>query len=78
MRPRRPTPDEMIHEARSTYQLRHPAIVAVLDAIHCGDGRVAIVSEFVTGQTLRQHIIRQDYKREEAVGWVAGVADAAA
>ena len=70
--------EEIIHEARSAARLRHPAIVMALDTIRCDDGRVAIVSEFVAGQSLRQHVRQKDYTRPEAIGWVADVADALA
>ena len=65
-----------MHESRAAARLRHPGIVAVLDTVHCEDGRIAIVSEFVVGKSLRQHLVSHEYTRDEAVVWVAELADA--
>jgi serine/threonine protein kinase len=68
--------EQIMHESRAAARLRHPAIVAVLDTVHCDDGRIAIVSEFVVGKSLRQHLVSHEYTRDEAVVWVAELADA--
>ncbi len=67
---------QFLHEAQSAARLRHPGIVAVLDTGQIEGRGGYIVYEFVAGQTLEQRITDGGYRREDAVRWVADVADA--
>ncbi len=67
---------ELLHEAQSVARLRHPGIVAVLDTGVTDDGRGYIVYEYVEGTNLKQRIEAVDFRRDEAVQWVAETADA--
>jgi hypothetical protein len=68
--------EEFLHEARVAARLRNPGIVAILDANRTDDGRAYIVYEYIAGQTLQARILFLDFTREQAVGWIAEVADA--
>jgi serine/threonine protein kinase len=59
----------VLFEARSAARLRHPGIVAVLDAEPLEDGRVYVVYEFVSGQSLKRRMAEGGYTREQAVHW---------
>ncbi len=68
--------EEFLHEARVAARLRNPGIVAILDANRTEDGRGYIVYEYIAGQTLQARILGADFDRQQAVGWIADVADA--
>jgi serine/threonine protein kinase len=68
--------EEFLHEARVAARLRHPGIVAILDANRTEDGRGYIVFEYIAGQTLQARILGADFDRTQAVRWIAEVADA--
>jgi hypothetical protein len=51
-------------------------LVAVLDFGDSEDGRPYIVYEYVAGTTLDQRIVQNDYTVQQAIEWVASVADA--
>ncbi len=67
---------EFLHEAQSAARLRHPNIVTVLDVNQDEHGRLYIVYEYIAGSTLRDCLERRSYSRDEAIGWVADIADA--
>jgi predicted Ser/Thr protein kinase len=67
---------ELLHEAQSVARLRHPGIVAVLDTGIADDGRGYIVYEYVEGTNLKQRIEAEDFRREDAIHWIAETADA--
>lgn len=71
-----PAVETLRHEATAAAQIRHPNAVSVLGFEVTEDGRPYIVSEFVAGEPLRKRIKRKDYTLEEAICWVAEVAEA--
>jgi hypothetical protein len=64
------------HEARVVAALKHPNLVAVYDFGETETGQPYIVYEYIPGTTLAQRISKKDYTLEQAVRWVAAVADA--
>ncbi len=67
----------LVEEARKLARLRHPGIVSVHD-VGRDDGTVFVVSDLIDGENLADRIARNRPSFEEAVGIVAGVADALA
>lgn len=65
----------LLREARSTAQLRHPAIVPVHE-VSTRDGQPFIVSDFIDGPTLAQEIGRRRFSPDESAAIVAQLADA--
>ena len=65
------------NEAEKVAQLRHPAIIPVLDVERDGDGWF-FVSEFIDGESLCQRLASGPIPVEEAVPLVARIADALA
>jgi serine/threonine protein kinase/formylglycine-generating enzyme required for sulfatase activity/Flp pilus assembly protein TadD len=67
--------EAFLAEARRVARLKHDGIVAVYD---CGleGGSCFIVSEYLDGGSLADRIVKQKPSREEAVRWVAEVAEA--
>ena len=65
----------LVREARSTAQLRHPAIVTVHEVGTRG-GQPFIVSDFIEGPTLAQEIARRSFTPGEAATVAARLADA--
>ncbi len=63
------------HEAQTAAAVRHPNLVAVLDFGDTADRRPYIVYEYVAGSTLGQRIVQGNYTVEQAIEWVAAVAD---
>lgn len=64
----------LLREARRVVQLRHPAIVPVIDLGREGE-RIFIVSELITGGTLEQRLTRP-VSRAEALRWGTEIAQA--
>lgn len=64
------------HEARIAAALKHPNLVAVYDFGETDAGQPYIVYEYVAGTTLARRIAKKDYTLEQAVHWVAAVAEA--
>jgi WD40 repeat protein/tRNA A-37 threonylcarbamoyl transferase component Bud32 len=67
--------DRFLREARSTAQLRHPAIVPVHE-VGQDDGVPYLVSDFVDGVTLADRLTAGGLSFREAAGLVAAVAEA--
>jgi WD40 repeat protein/tRNA A-37 threonylcarbamoyl transferase component Bud32/tetratricopeptide (TPR) repeat protein len=67
--------DRFLREARSTAQLRHPAIVPVYEAGQ-DEGVPFLVSEFVDGVTLGDRLTAGGFAFREAAKLLAGLADA--
>ena len=65
-----------LHEAQTAAALRHPNLVAVLDFGESEDRLPYIVYEYVAGTTLDQRIVQKNYTVQQAIEWVAAVADA--
>lgn len=65
----------LLREARSTAQLRHPAIVTVHE-VSTRDGQPFIVSDFIEGPTLAQELLTRSFPPDESAGIVARLADA--
>ena len=67
--------EAFLAEARRVARLKHDGIVAVYD---CGleNGSCFIVSEYLDGGSLADRIVNQKPSQEEAVRWVAEVAEA--
>jgi eukaryotic-like serine/threonine-protein kinase len=66
-----------VRECRSAARLRHPNIVAVFESGRA-DGENYIASEFVAGQPLSARIASTPPELEQAVAWVADLAEALA
>jgi formylglycine-generating enzyme required for sulfatase activity/tRNA A-37 threonylcarbamoyl transferase component Bud32 len=64
-----------LEEARRIAQLKHDSIVAVYD-VGVEDRNAFIVSEFMEGGNLAQRLAKGTLKEEEAVRWIAEIADA--
>jgi len=67
--------DAFMAEARRVARLKHPGIVPVHD-VGRDDGSVFIVSEFVEGGSLGDHIKQNKVSQEQAVRWTAEIAEA--
>jgi len=67
--------DAFMAEARSVARLKHPGIVPVHD-VGRDNGNVFIVSEFVEGGNLGEHIKRSPLSVQQATRWAAEIADA--
>jgi WD40 repeat protein len=67
--------DRFLREARSVARLRHPGIVPVHE-VGQEDGLPYLVSDFVPGITLGEHLSRQRPPAREAAALIAAVADA--
>lgn len=67
--------DAFMAEARRVARLKHPGIVAVFDVGHDGDA-CFIVSEFVEGGSLGDHLSRNPPTQQQAIRWIAEIADA--
>ena len=67
--------EAFLAEARRVARLKHDGIVAVYD---CGleNGSCFIVSEYLDGGSLADRIVKQKPSQEEAIRWVAEVAEA--
>ena len=74
--PRTEADDEFWHEARSAAGLHHTGIVDLLSTGTTSDGQHYMVFRFLSGGTLEARISTGDYQREEAVEWIASLADA--
>lgn len=66
-----------IHEARRLAKLNHPGIVSVYDVGRV-DGSCFIISELIDGGTLEEKISNKNYTQDQAIEWVAQIADALA
>lgn len=67
--------DAFMAEARRVARLKHPGIVPVHD-VGRDNGNVFIVSEFVEGGNLGDHIKQNKVPQEQAVRWTAEIAEA--
>lgn len=67
--------DEFVAEARRVARLKHPGIVPVFDVGREGD-LCFIISEFVEGGSLGDHLINHPPSQQRAIQWIAEVADA--
>jgi tetratricopeptide (TPR) repeat protein/tRNA A-37 threonylcarbamoyl transferase component Bud32 len=67
--------DAFMAEARRVARLKHPGIVPVFD-VGRDNGNVFIVSEFVEGGNLGDHIKKNGITQEQAVRWTAEIAEA--
>ena len=67
--------DAFMAEARRVARLKHPGIVPVFDVGREGDF-CFIVSEFVEGGSLADHLVNGPSSQQQAVHWIAEVADA--
>lgn len=67
--------DAFMAEARRVGRLKHPGIVPVHD-VGRDNGNVFIVSEFVEGGNLGDHIKQNKVSQEQAVRWTAEIAEA--
>jgi serine/threonine protein kinase/Flp pilus assembly protein TadD len=67
--------DAFMAEARRVARLKHPGIVPVHD-VGRDNGNVFIVSEFVEGGNLGDHIKQNKVSEEQAVRWTAEIAEA--
>lgn len=68
-------PDHFLAEAQKVARLRHPGIVPVHD-VGSQDGVFYIVSEFIEGGSLADHLAKGTPWRTETLALVADVADA--
>jgi serine/threonine protein kinase len=68
--------DDFLHEAKAAARLRHPGVVAVLDAGRTEAGQGFIVYELVRGATLRERMAAQPPDLEQGVQWVIEIAEA--
>lgn len=68
--------EAFLHEAESAASLRHENIIALYEVQQDDAGATSLVYEYIAGPSLFEVLRRGDYSREEAVGWVADVADA--
>lgn len=64
-----------LEEARRIARLKHESIVAVYD-VGVEDKNVFIVSEFMEAGSLAQRLAKETLSEEEAVRWIAAIADA--
>lgn len=71
------SPAGFIHEARRLAKLNHPGIVSVYDVGRV-DGSCFIISELIDGGTLEEKINQKNYTEDQAIEWVAQIADALA
>lgn len=70
--------ERLIREAQAAAKLRHPNIVMVHDVVQDGD-RLAIIMEFVDGESLREKLQREHrLETEEAIHIAVCIADALA
>jgi serine/threonine protein kinase/WD40 repeat protein len=67
--------DRFLREARSAAQLTHPGIVSLYDAVQDG-ATCYLVSEFIQGATLADHLLSSRLPFRRTAELVAGVADA--
>jgi Protein kinase domain len=65
-----------LHEAQSTASLHQEHIVGLHEVYQGEDGQVALVYEYVDGPSLYEVLKSGDYRQEEAVHWIAKIADA--
>jgi predicted Ser/Thr protein kinase len=65
-----------LHEAQSAASLRHERIVTLLEVYQGEDVPIALVYEHISGPSLQAVFKQGDYERDEAIGWIAEVADA--
>jgi tetratricopeptide (TPR) repeat protein/TolB-like protein len=78
--PQAGTPDgrqQLLAEARAAAALNHPAIAAVHDVIEV-DGEVAIVFEYVDGETLASRLAKGPLPESQAINIAVQLADALA
>ncbi len=67
--------EAFLAEARRVAQLKHPGIVPVHD-VGREDGTCFIVSEFVEGGSLGDHLVNNPPSQRQAIRWVIEIADA--
>ncbi len=68
--------ERFLREARSAAQLKHPHIVALYDTGRTADGVFYLVTEYVPGETLEQHLQKTRIEPQAAARFVSAVAEA--
>jgi predicted ATPase len=68
--------EAVLREARAAASIRHPHVVAVFDVIENERGEIGIVTEYVAGEALEQHLGRGEPELAEAIRWTAAIAEA--
>ncbi len=68
--------DDFLHEAKTAARVRHPGVVAVLDAGRTEDGKGFVVYELVRGSTLKDRVAAQPVGRDKVVRWLIEMAEA--
>jgi serine/threonine protein kinase len=68
--------DAFLHEAQSGASLRHQHIVTLLEVYQGDDVPIALVYEHVPGPSMQVVLKQRDFDRQEALRWVADIADA--
>lgn len=67
--------DAFMAEARRVARIQHPGVVQVFDVGQDGD-LCFIVSEFVSGGSLGDHLVKNPPAPQQTIRWVAEIADA--
>ena len=67
--------DAFMAEARRVARLKHPGIVSVFDVGREGD-ICFIVSEFVEGGSLGDHLVKSPPSQQQAIRWIVEIAEA--
>lgn len=65
-----------LNEAKTAARLRHPNIVALYESGVTDDGQMFLVSEFVEGKTLLEHVRKGSLGLKKKVGWIRDLARA--
>jgi hypothetical protein len=65
-----------LHEAQSAAALRHEHIVRLLDVYQGDDVPIALIYEHIPGPSMHMVLKHNDFQRDEAMGWIADIADA--
>ena len=66
----------LLHEAKCTSSLSHPNVVSIQDVQQYNDGETALIFEHVPGPALATVFREAKHKREDALSWIATIADA--
>jgi hypothetical protein len=68
--------EAFLHEAQSVAALRHEHIVTLLDVYQGPGVPIALVYEHIAGPTMQAVFKQQDFERNDAIRWIADIADA--